>query len=101
MRCPLLPLLLLHLALLTAGGDQEGGVCTRDTCDEAGLELDWETEQFPAQLRSWLAQERSTNQLVFCRHEADTRPTRATAVPLYRCGPSKYFRTFQIFLPPL
>ena len=56
---------------------------------EAGL--DWETEQFPAQLRSWLAQERSTNQLVFCRHEADPRPTRATAVPLYRCGPSKYF----------
>ena len=89
MRCPLLPLLLLQLTLVTAGGDQEGGVCTRDTCDEAGLELDWETEQFPAQLRSWLAQERSTNQLVFCRHEADTRPTRATAVPLYRCGPSK------------
>ena len=32
--CPLLPVLLLHLALLTAGGDQEGGVCSRDQCDE-------------------------------------------------------------------
>ena len=69
-------------------------VCTLDNCDKEESELNWETEDFFGQFKSWLTQERSKTKVVFCREEEDKRPLSDHAVPLYkseRCAFLDYY----------
>ena len=59
-------------------------VCTHDSCDKEDSELNWETEDFFGQFKSWLSQERSKTKLVFCRNEEDKRPLSQNSVALYK-----------------
>ena len=65
--------------------DISNSVCHRESCesDYTG-DIDWEQDDVSKQLRSWLAQQRSKNKLVFCRHEKEERPLGEGAVPLYK-----------------
>ena len=70
-------------------------VCAMDQCDDS---LDWEIEDFSAQFRSWLAQERSKNKVVFCKDEAEKRPLSETPTRLYkyeRCAFIDYWVSYQ------
>ena len=60
-------------------------VCEKDSCenDESG-DIDWEEEDVARQLRSWVAQQRTRNKIVFCRDEKEEAGLREGAVPLYR-----------------
>ena len=89
----ILILLLLHLGWEVLCEDTD--VCAMDHCDE---NLDWETDDFSAQFRSWLAQERSKNKVVFCKDEAEKRPLSETPTRLYkyeRCAFIDYWVRYQ------
>ena len=91
-------LVLFFLASHCSCIDNSNEVCHTESCqnDDTG-DIDWEHEDVSRQLRSWLAQQRSKNKLVFCREEKEERPLREGAVPLYkyeRCDFMDYWTDF-------
>ena len=74
---------------------EDKSVCAMDQCDE---NIDWEKDDFSAQFRSWLAQERSKTKVVFCKDEAERRPLSESATRLYRyerCAFIDYWVNYQ------
>ena len=76
--------ILVFLVNLT-GCNNTKDVCEKESCerDESG-DIDWEEEDVARQLRSWVAQQRSRNKIVFCRDEKEEAELREGAVPLYK-----------------
>ena len=69
-------------------------VCNLEDCDMQDDELNWETEDFFGQFKSWLAQERSKTKVVFCREEEDKRALSEHTIQLYkseRCAFLDYY----------
>ena len=60
-------------------------VCQKESCESDDIgDIDWEEEDVSRQLRSWVAQQRSRNKIVFCRDEKEEAALREDAVPLYK-----------------
>ena len=65
--------------------DMSKEVCQKESCDgDHTGDIEWEHEDVGKQLRSWVAQQRSKNKLVFCRQEKEERPLGEGSLPLYR-----------------
>ena len=58
-------------------------VCEKDSCG-SDENIDWEEDDVSRQLRSWVAQQKAKNKIVFCRDEKEEAALREGAVPLYR-----------------
>ena len=84
----------LLVSLLNFAICENDEVCTLDNCDTGDSDLDWETDDFYGQFKSWLTQEKSKTKVVFCKDEEDKRPLGRHPVALYkyeRCAFLDYF----------
>ena len=85
-RMPTLRQIVILVFLASPGNcHNTNDVCEKESCGSDDSEdIDWEEEDVPRQLRSWVAQQRSKNKIVFCRDEKEEAAVREEAVPLYK-----------------